>query len=545
MTSINCGEMDLSVGASSTAAAATATVLNSASGQQQHPIEMTTTATTTATVPQQLAVKSPFFNATGGSIRISLPTKIEESDVDDEDDEDDEAEADDDADDEVDPELSKIEKEAAAGAVNMRKDMLHQQQQKQQQQQEDKNGPRPMSWEGELSENEESNLLERIKDHNHHHQERDRISPPPLLMDAGGGAGEDNGMEVDGKVVLVNGGCHEKSPSFNEPNSLPIKKEKSDLITVKPEFLERNLLLSKATAAAAHAAAVAAAAAGTMTGNHHHNKFEVVQLKYEQDLGAPLQQQQQSQSSSSHLRNQQSPQLLVRSKSNLLPANPSPDSAIHSVYTHSSPSQSPLTSRHNIYTPSLSRNNSDASHSSCYSYSSEFSPTHSPIQGRHLTNGGSGGLLYNNSLLYRPSSLLESSSSAAAGSALLTNGTSSNSGPTIIPTGQSTPGPNGDGGEQMLMESDQLPASAAGISRQQLINSPCPICGDKISGFHYGIFSCESCKGFFKRTVQNRKNYVCIRGAACPVTIATRKKCPACRFEKCLQRGMKLEGEWR
>lgn len=47
--------------------------------------------------------------------------------------------------------------------------------------------------------------------------------------------------------------------------------------------------------------------------------------------------------------------------------------------------------------------------------------------------------------------------------------------------------------------------------------------------------------GFFKRTVQNRKNYVCLRGAACPVTISTRKKCPACRFEKCLQRGMKLE----
>lgn len=72
-------------------------------------------------------------------------------------------------------------------------------------------------------------------------------------------------------------------------------------------------------------------------------------------------------------------------------------------------------------------------------------------------------------------------------------------------------------------------------------SSPCPICGDKISGFHYGIFSCESCKGFFKRTVQNRKNYVCLRGGPCPITIATRKKCPACRFEKCLQRGMKLE----
>ncbi len=69
------------------------------------------------------------------------------------------------------------------------------------------------------------------------------------------------------------------------------------------------------------------------------------------------------------------------------------------------------------------------------------------------------------------------------------------------------------------------------------------MCGDKISGFHYGIFSCESCKGFFKRTVQNKKNYVCLRGAACPVSIATRKKCPACRFDKCLRTGMKLEGE--
>jgi nuclear receptor subfamily 5 group A member 3 len=198
--------------------------------------------------------------------------------------------------------------------------------------------------------------------------------------------------------------------------------------------------------------------------------------------------------------------LLVRSKQqSLLPANPSPDSAIHSIYTQSSPSQSPLTSRHAPYTPSLSRNNSDASHSSCYSYSSEFnSPTHSPIQGRHSIYAPStsqqqfNGTLHH-SMLYRPEE-------------------------------------NNNNDQQ-----DPGIPTTAGISRQQLINSPCPICADKISGFHYGIFSCESCKGFFKRTVQNRKNYVCLRGAACPVTIATRKKCPACRFEKCLQKGMKLE----
>ncbi|KAH1005802.1 hypothetical protein HUJ04_006718 [Dendroctonus ponderosae] len=77
-----------------------------------------------------------------------------------------------------------------------------------------------------------------------------------------------------------------------------------------------------------------------------------------------------------------------------VPPTPSPDSAVHSAYSvFSSPNQSPLTQRHVTLTPNLSRNNSDASHSSCCSYSSvsvsvsptqQFSPTHSPIQGRHI-----------------------------------------------------------------------------------------------------------------------------------------------------------------
>ncbi|XP_060810355.1 nuclear hormone receptor FTZ-F1 beta [Amyelois transitella] len=176
----------------------------------------------------------------------------------------------------------------------------------------------------------------------------------------------------------------------------------------------------------------------------------------------------------------------------------STDSAVHSMYTHSvysSPSASPRASRH--YTPSLSRNNSDASYSSCYSYGSEFSPTHSPVQGRHPH------------VAYREAP-----------------------GPVF---------PASPAHDEDADTTDDRLHHHQGISRQQLINSPCPICGDKISGFHYGIYSCESCKGFFKRTVQNRKNYSCLRGGSCPVTVATRKKCPACRFEKCLVCGMKLE----
>ncbi|CAD5115189.1 unnamed protein product [Dimorphilus gyrociliatus] len=69
----------------------------------------------------------------------------------------------------------------------------------------------------------------------------------------------------------------------------------------------------------------------------------------------------------------------------------------------------------------------------------------------------------------------------------------------------------------------------------------CPICGDKTSGYHYGLQTCESCKGFFKRTVQNKKVYSCVDNQNCPIDKTQRKRCPYCRFQKCLNVGMKLE----
>nr|XP_006813239.1 PREDICTED: FTZ-F1-related protein isoform X2 [Saccoglossus kowalevskii] len=69
----------------------------------------------------------------------------------------------------------------------------------------------------------------------------------------------------------------------------------------------------------------------------------------------------------------------------------------------------------------------------------------------------------------------------------------------------------------------------------------CPVCGDKVSGYHYGLLTCESCKGFFKRTVQNKKVYTCIENRNCVIDKTQRKRCPYCRFQKCLKVGMKLE----
>ena len=63
-----------------------------------------------------------------------------------------------------------------------------------------------------------------------------------------------------------------------------------------------------------------------------------------------------------------------------------------------------------------------------------------------------------------------------------------------------------------------------------------------MSGYHYGLLTCESCKGFFKRTVQNKKVYTCVADRNCVIDKTQRKRCPYCRFQKCLDVGMKLEG---
>ncbi|XP_044728083.1 hormone receptor 4 [Chrysoperla carnea] len=69
----------------------------------------------------------------------------------------------------------------------------------------------------------------------------------------------------------------------------------------------------------------------------------------------------------------------------------------------------------------------------------------------------------------------------------------------------------------------------------------CMICEDKATGLHYGIITCEGCKGFFKRTVQNRRVYTCVADGNCEITKAQRNRCQYCRFKKCIEQGMVLQ----
>lgn len=71
----------------------------------------------------------------------------------------------------------------------------------------------------------------------------------------------------------------------------------------------------------------------------------------------------------------------------------------------------------------------------------------------------------------------------------------------------------------------------------------CVICSDKATGHHYGVTSCEGCKGFFKRSVQNKKVYSCRNLTQdCPVDKRHRNRCQFCRLQKCIKAGMLKEG---
>ncbi|MGH0186251.1 UNVERIFIED_CONTAM: hypothetical protein FKN15_020665 [Acipenser sinensis] len=74
--------------------------------------------------------------------------------------------------------------------------------------------------------------------------------------------------------------------------------------------------------------------------------------------------------------------------------------------------------------------------------------------------------------------------------------------------------------------------------RAQIEVIPCKICGDKSSGIHYGVITCEGCKGFFRRSQQNNALYSCSRQRNCLIDRTNRNRCQHCRLQKCLSLGM-------
>ncbi|GAB1611260.1 nuclear receptor subfamily 2 group C member 1-like [Argonauta hians] len=87
----------------------------------------------------------------------------------------------------------------------------------------------------------------------------------------------------------------------------------------------------------------------------------------------------------------------------------------------------------------------------------------------------------------------------------------------------------------MLNTVDRIPDDRLPCKKTDAL---CLVCGDRASGKHYGVLSCDGCRGFFKRSIRRNLDYVCKENGSCIVDVARRNQCQACRFKKCLEMKM-------
>uniref|UniRef100_A0A915A7J4 NR LBD domain-containing protein n=1 Tax=Parascaris univalens TaxID=6257 RepID=A0A915A7J4_PARUN len=81
--------------------------------------------------------------------------------------------------------------------------------------------------------------------------------------------------------------------------------------------------------------------------------------------------------------------------------------------------------------------------------------------------------------------------------------------------------------------------------KRKAINRVCPqvctVCSGPANGYHYDAPSCNGCKAFFRRSFVSGKRYECKKDRKCNLTDGRRTSCRACRYNKCVEVGMKTQ----
>ena len=73
---------------------------------------------------------------------------------------------------------------------------------------------------------------------------------------------------------------------------------------------------------------------------------------------------------------------------------------------------------------------------------------------------------------------------------------------------------------------------------------PCQVCGASSSGYHFGVITCEGCKGFFRRSQTKHETYTCSKENGDinnDNDQLHQSKCKRCRWKQCLAAGMSTD----
>jgi len=97
--------------------------------------------------------------------------------------------------------------------------------------------------------------------------------------------------------------------------------------------------------------------------------------------------------------------------------------------------------------------------------------------------------------------------------------------------------------DDMNLELETKPKKGTRRSRRKSCTDVkiCLVCSDKATGYHFNAMTCEGCKGFFRRSVKNSRRFACAYRNECEITPNNRRKCQACRYNKCVKIGMKSD----
>ncbi|CAO4381160.1 unnamed protein product [Caenorhabditis nigoni] len=99
------------------------------------------------------------------------------------------------------------------------------------------------------------------------------------------------------------------------------------------------------------------------------------------------------------------------------------------------------------------------------------------------------------------------------------------------------------GQEMTLSEEDSVivlsESSGSSMTSTPTSDERCLICGDHFNNKRYGAPACLGCTVFFRRTIVKNLKYKCLRTGNCIIAYTYRCACRSCRFEKCLQVGLR------